>query len=36
VRLLIRSADPADLLHGFLQLRADWVATLERPQGNWM
>ena len=33
VRLLIRSADPADLRQGFLQLRADWAATLERLQG---
>src|SRR4029077_18854003 len=32
VRLLIRSADPADLLRGFVQLRADWAATLERLQ----
>ncbi len=38
VRLLIRSADPAGLRHGFLQLRADWAATLERllgmPEGS--
>ena len=34
VRLLIRSADPADLLRGFLQLRTGWAATLERLQ--WM
>jgi hypothetical protein len=33
VRLLIRSADPADLLHGFLQLRTGWAATLERLHG---
>jgi len=33
VRLLIRSADPAGLRHGFRQLRADWAATLERLQG---
>ena len=33
VRLLIRSADPADLRRGFLQLRADWAATLERLHG---
>lgn len=33
VRLLIRSADPADLLHGLLQLRTDWAATLGRLQG---
>ena len=33
VRLLIRSADQADLLHGFQQLRTDWAATLERLQG---
>jgi len=33
VRLLIRSADPAGLRRGFLQLRADWAATLERLQG---
>ena len=32
VRLLIRSADPADLLRGFVQLRTDWAATLERLQ----
>ena len=31
--LLIRSADPAGLRHGFLQLRAGWTATLERLQG---
>ena len=29
VRLLIRSADPADLRQAFRQLRADWAATLE-------
>ena len=33
VRLLIRSADPADLRRGYLQLRAGWAATLERLQG---
>jgi len=33
VRLLIRSADPADLRRGFLQLRSDWAATLERLHG---
>src|SRR5580704_18684280 len=33
VRLLIRSADPADLRQGFTQLRADWAATLERLGG---
>lgn len=27
---LIRSADPADLLRGFRQFRADWGATLGR------
>jgi hypothetical protein len=32
VRLLIRSADPADLLRGVVQLRTDWAATLERLQ----
>jgi hypothetical protein len=32
VRLLIRSADPASLLDGYLQLRAGWAATLERLQ----
>lgn len=30
VRLLIRSDDPADLLAGWRQLRADWDATVER------
>ncbi len=30
VRLLIRSADPADLRQAFRQLRADWETTLER------
>src|SRR5215469_5923127 len=30
VRLLIRSADPADLQEAFRQLRADWAATLEQ------
>jgi DinB superfamily len=38
VRLLIRSADPDELRHGFLLLRTDWAATLERlpgmPQGS--
>jgi NAD(P)-dependent dehydrogenase (short-subunit alcohol dehydrogenase family) len=33
VRLLIRSADPAGLLEAFRQLRAAWVATLERLAG---
>ncbi len=33
VRLLIRSADPADLRHGFLRLRTEWASTLERLQG---
>lgn len=33
VRLLIRSADPADLLRGLRQLRADWSATLDRLSG---
>jgi hypothetical protein len=33
VRLLIRSAEPADLRQGFGQLRADWAATLGRLQG---
>ncbi len=33
VRLLIRSADPADLQEAFRQLRADWAATLERLAG---
>jgi hypothetical protein len=33
VRLLLRSADPADLRSGLQQLRADWAATLERLQG---
>ncbi|MDR2983244.1 MAG: DinB family protein [Nocardiopsaceae bacterium] len=33
VRLLIRSADPAELRNGFLQLRTDWAATLARLQG---
>jgi len=32
VRLLIRSADPADLRRGFVQLRAGWAAMLERLQ----
>ncbi len=32
VRLLIRSADPADLQEAFRQLRADWAATLGRLQ----
>jgi hypothetical protein len=30
VRLLIRSADPADLAEGDRQLRADWATTIER------
>src|SRR5437763_6975073 len=30
VRLLIRSADPAELLRGFRELQAAWSATLER------
>jgi DinB superfamily/Pentapeptide repeats (8 copies) len=38
VRLLIRSADPVDLLQASQQLRADWAATLERlgglPEGS--
>jgi len=38
VRLLIRSADPADMLQAFRKLRADWAATLERlgdlPKGS--
>jgi hypothetical protein len=33
VRLLIRSADPADLREAFRQLRADWAATLGRLRG---
>jgi len=33
VRLLIRSADPADLREASRQLRADWAATLGRLQG---
>src|SRR5258708_6398787 len=33
VRLLIRSADPADLQEASRQLRADWAATLGRPPG---
>ena len=33
VRLLIRSADPADLAEAFRQLRADWAATLGRLRG---
>jgi hypothetical protein len=32
VRLLIRSADPAELLRGFRELQAAWLATLERLQ----
>ncbi len=32
-RRLIGSADPAELLRGFRQLRADWAATLGRPNG---
>ena len=38
VRLLIRSADPVELLQGFRELRAGWSATLERlrrmPKGS--
>ena len=38
VRLLIRSADPADLRQAFRQLRASWAATLGRlramPEGS--
>ena len=30
VRRLIRSSDPAELLAGWRQLRADWTATIER------
>ena len=33
VRLLSRSADPADLREAFRQLRADWAATLGRLRG---
>ena len=33
VRLLIRSADPAELQEGFRQLRAGWAATIERLRG---
>jgi hypothetical protein len=33
VRLLIRSADPMELLKGFRELRAAWPATLERLRG---
>jgi hypothetical protein len=33
VRLLIRSADPADLRQALLQLRTDWAETLELLQG---
>jgi DinB superfamily/Pentapeptide repeats (8 copies) len=33
VRLLIRSADPADLGQAFRQLRTDWADTLERLRG---
>jgi DinB superfamily/Pentapeptide repeats (8 copies) len=33
VRLLIRSADPADLQEAFRQLRADWTTTLDRLRG---
>ena len=33
VRLLIRSADPADLREALGQLRADWAATLGRLRG---
>lgn len=32
VRLHLRSADPADLLNGFVQLRTEWAATLGRLQ----
>src|SRR6516162_4648015 len=32
VRLLIRSADPADLREAFRQLRSDWAGTLGRLQ----
>ena len=38
VRLLLRSADPADLLQAVRQLRAGWAATIERlramPRGS--
>src|SRR4051812_24466162 len=30
VRLLLRSEDPGDLLEGWLRLRADWAATVDR------
>jgi hypothetical protein len=33
VRLLIRSADPADLRQAFRQLRTGWAATVERLRG---
>ena len=33
MRLLIRSADPADLREAFRRLRADWAATLGRLPG---
>jgi hypothetical protein len=33
VRLLIRSADPADLRQALRQLRAGWAATIERLRG---
>jgi DinB superfamily/Pentapeptide repeats (8 copies) len=33
VRLLLRSADPADLRHAFRQLRTGWAATVERLRG---
>jgi hypothetical protein len=33
VRLLIRSADPADLQEAFRQLRAGWTTTLDRLRG---
>ena len=34
VRLLIRSDDPAELLAGWRQLRADWAATIERMRAS--
>src|SRR6201994_2161125 len=38
VRLLLRSADPADLLQAVRELRAGWAATVERlramPRGS--
>src|SRR6202020_774886 len=33
VRLLLRSADPADLRQAFRQLRTGWAATVERLRG---